>query len=299
MKVLVTGSAGLLGPFVLDELAGDYEVRGSDLQQKGGEGGGYEFVEADLVDADSVHRAVDGVDVIVHLGGLKGNARDHGELIMSINVMGTYNLLSAAREAGVGKFVYASSEWAMGYPYHLDIGRMKRFEMEYLPIDEEHRCYPHEEYGLSKLLCERMCRSYTESCGMQTICLRLTMVIAPGMYHKVEKRFREVDVWNSLWAYQDARDAAQACRLAIENETIEHDVFFITADDIATATPVEKIIVDRFGYVKRVAEGLVGSRNLISCEKAKRVLGYRPRYSWRSEWDGAKELLDEVLGDVE
>ena len=87
---------------------------------------------------------------------------------MTVNVVGTINVLEAALGEGVPKVVYASSNAVFGFTY-----QQRPMAPKYFPVDEEHPCEPQDAYGLSKLLCETTCKSYTDGYGIQTVCLRL------------------------------------------------------------------------------------------------------------------------------
>ena len=83
-----------------------------------------------------------------------------------------------------------------------------------------------------------------------------------------------------LWAVTDARDAAQAFRLAAENDEIGHEVFLINGDD--TCSTVEtRTLISRYYPDVPLRASLAGFASLVSHEKATEMLGYRPQYTWR------------------
>jgi len=84
-----------------------------------------------------------------------------------------------------------------------------------------------------------------------------------------------------ILAYVDARDYAQAVRLALDVDGIDHDRFFITADDALSREPLSVAFPKRFPGSEMVAAPLSGQQGPITSEKAKRKLGYKPQYSWR------------------
>jgi len=225
---------------------------------------------------------------------------------MSINVIGTVHVLEAAVQTGLRKVVFASSGAAAGFTF-----ATKKMPPRYFPVDEEHLSEPQDEYGLSKLLGEITCKRYSDAFGLQTICLRINnnwYLDRPGAERAVRSgwargltveelwtvRYRrtiedaETD-WpvpgppsprNNLWAVTDARDAAQAFRLAVEDDRLLHEVFFINGDD--TCSLVEsRTLVERHYPQTPLRTPLEGYASLVSHEKATRLLGYRPRYSWR------------------
>jgi nucleoside-diphosphate-sugar epimerase len=126
---------------------------------------------ADLCSYEDVLRAVEGRDAVVHYAALigAGNAtptRDYADA----NVRATGNLLQAAAERGVRRFVYASTVWASG---HGDTE-------PYSPIDERVPCAPVCRYGLTKLFGEELCRYYARMHGLQTTILRLCGYCRPS-----------------------------------------------------------------------------------------------------------------------
>jgi nucleoside-diphosphate-sugar epimerase len=213
----------------------------------------------------------------------------------------------------VGKVVFASSGAATGFSF-----QKRELSPKYLPLDEDHPCEPHDEYGLSKLLAELACKRYTVAHGTQIICLRINhnwyldwegarVAVRSGwakgtveeLWTKRYRRCLEADestVWpvpgppppkNLLWAVTDARDAAQAFRLAIENDSIRHAVFQINGDDTCSAVETPTLISRHFPAVP-LKTRLEGYLSLVSHGQATRQLGYRPHYTWResdfSEW---------------
>lgn len=109
--VLLTGAAGGLGTLMRELLPGHgYQLRLLDLLPVEGEP---DAIVADLADRDALREAVRGVDAIIHLAGISLEASF--EKILAANIEGTYNLYEAAREEGVGRIVFASSNHAVGY----------------------------------------------------------------------------------------------------------------------------------------------------------------------------------------
>ncbi len=86
--------------------------------------------------------------------------------------------------------------------------------------------------------------------------------------------------WN-LWGYVDARDVGQSCRLALEADTTGAEVFIIAAADTVMNRPSRELLAEVFPGVP--LRGEIGEfESLLSSEKARNVLGYRPQYSWRT-----------------
>ena len=174
LTALVTGGAGFIGSNlvarllregtrvrVVDDLSTGYtdNLAGKDV----------ELVVADVCDPHELDDAAAGVDVIFHLAASVGNARAIAEPVADsrTNVLGTINVLEAARRHEVRKVVYSSSAGIFG-------------ELVTLPIREDHPQYPLTPYGVSKLAGEKMCLAYRDLYGIETVCLRYFNVYGPN-----------------------------------------------------------------------------------------------------------------------
>ena len=105
MKVLVTGGTGFVGPKVVEAIAArGHDVRA--LTRKGGAPAGVEAVAGDMTDAASLRRAVEGVGVVVHLVAVR---QGKPELFERVMTQGTRDLVAAAKDAGVRRFVLMSA----------------------------------------------------------------------------------------------------------------------------------------------------------------------------------------------
>ena len=167
-RVLVTGADGLIGRFLIDawKESGAYTPVG--LARKAGP---YTDVVVDITDLDDVAAACEDVDAIVHLAATSAVSSEWNAVLNS-NLIGTYNVFEAARRAGVGKVVFASSNHAVG-----------TFEMEHVPelwdlddprqIDETAEIQPDSLYGVSKVYGEGMARYYVDHHGLSAVCLRI------------------------------------------------------------------------------------------------------------------------------
>ena len=172
MKVLVTGGAGFIGsnivnrllelghePLVLDNLSSGYK---ENLFPEA------VFLEGDVRDADRLMEASRTCQGILHLAASVGNKRsiDHPQTDSEINVLGTLNVLEAARANKIQRVVFSSSAGIFG-------------ELKTLPIAEDHPQDPDSPYGASKLAAEKMCLVYNKLYGMHNICLRYFNVFGP------------------------------------------------------------------------------------------------------------------------
>lgn len=159
-RLLLTGAAGNLGQVLRPRLKAHAEVlRVSDLATIGNAGPGEEAQPCDLADGAAVSRLVQGVDAIVHLGGV--SVERPFEEILPANIQGVYNLFEAARIHGVRRVVFASSNHVIGF---YEQGKQ---------LDPDVPLRPDGYYGLSKAYGEHLSRFYFDRYGIETVCLRI------------------------------------------------------------------------------------------------------------------------------
>ena len=305
MKILVTGATGTVGGYVVRHL----EAAGHDITAFGRTPKSWfkgRFVQGDVTEFDSVLAAVKNHDAVIHLAAVPGPGRAAPEHLVTINLTGLINVLESAIRANVPKVVFASSGAALGFTF-----QKHPLTPLYFPVDEQYECHPQEPYGLSKLLGETTCQSYTETYGIQTVSLRLNntwYTDREGASHAVQSgwakgmtveqlwtvRYRRTledtsDNWPSpgpvnprknLWAVTDARDMGQLFHLAVMNESIRSEVFNINGDDTCATVP-SRDLVTRWYPTVPVRGSLAGYASLVSHEKATRLLEFQPRFSWR------------------
>lgn len=164
MKVLVTGSAGRVGAFVVRRLiAGGHQVRGFDLRSAGIEDGGFDEVIGAFDDREAAIRACEGTDAVLHLGAFMSWLASDRDKLFRANVEGTRIVLEAAAAAKVGRFVFASSGEV--YPEN---------KPEFQPITEDHPKKPLSPYGLTKLLGEELVTFQGRVSSIETVILRFS-----------------------------------------------------------------------------------------------------------------------------
>ncbi len=209
-RVLITGAAGYLGTVLRTGLAGRYpSLRLTDIAPpQRAPAAGEEFIQADLSRMDQLVPLLREVDVVVHLGGCSLEAP--WETILSANVVGTANLFEAARLAGVGRVVYASSHHVVGY--------YRRERM--VGTDEPPR--PDSRYGISKVFGEAVGRMYADKYGMSVICQRI------GVARPEPQNVR------GMIAYQSERDYVHLTERCIE----AGDVHFLIVYGVSANTGV-------------------------------------------------------------
>ncbi|MEY2434209.1 MAG: hypothetical protein QOC92_3934 [Acidimicrobiaceae bacterium] len=164
--ILVTGGSGYFGTVLVEQaLARDDRVRILDVNPPSSFAGEVDYVAGDVRDRDRVRAACDGVDIVFHNVAQVPLARDR-DLFDSVNVVGTANVLVAARDARVGKVVHTSSSAVFGIP-------------ESNPVTEDSRCLPVEAYGRAKLRAEHLCHE-AASAGLDVTIVRPRTILGHG-----------------------------------------------------------------------------------------------------------------------
>ncbi|MGV8969111.1 MAG: NAD-dependent epimerase/dehydratase family protein [Microbacteriaceae bacterium] len=279
-RVVVTGGSGKLGRAVVADLSSNgYEVLNVDRVPPAADTHS-EFVQTDLSDLGQVVEVFTGidehgaVDAVVHLGAIPAPGLLPNSATFANNVPSTYNVFAAARLAGITNVVWASSETLLGLPFETP--------PPYVPVDEEYAVRPESTYSLGKAVEEEMARHFTRwNPDLKLIGLRFSNVMEPHDYVAFpafddDPQLRK---WN-LWGYIDARDGAQAVRLALESDITGFETFIIAAADTVMSTPSAELIADVFPGVGIVGP-VEGFGTLLSIDKAKRLLGFDPKHSWR------------------
>ena len=176
-KVLVTGGAGFIGSnlgkylvangnsvTVLDNFSSGYQNNLSPFPT-------VRIIEGDVRDKNAVEKAIAGAEVVFHLAASVGNKRSIDQPILDaeINVLGTLQVLEAARTEGVRKIVASSSAGIFG-------------ELKTMPIKEDHPIEPDTPYGCTKLCEEKLCLSYAKLYDIEAVCLRYFNVYGPNQH---------------------------------------------------------------------------------------------------------------------
>jgi nucleoside-diphosphate-sugar epimerase len=278
MRVAVTGGSGKLGRHVVRRLIHDgHEVL--NLDRAGTRSPGllvvdlrnYGQVLDALLGVDDRHS---GFDAVVHLGAIPAPGIIPDAATFENNMLATYNVFQAARRAGIRKVVYASSETVLGLPFDID--------PPYIPVDEEYPARPESTYSLVKHLEEQMAVELTRWDPELSISgLRFSNVMDPEDY----KRFPAFDAdatlrkWN-LWGYIDGRDGAEAVVCALENGKPGFEAYIVANADTVMSRSSASLAAEVFPNVK-VVKDLGEHETMLSIDKARRLLGFEPKHSWR------------------
>lgn len=285
VQVVLTGGSGKLGRACLaDLLDHGYSVTNVDLVRPPDDPS--PFVRADLTDMgqamEALHQVDDrhrGVDAVVHLAAVPAPGWAPGSELFRNNTVSTYNIFAAARHFGIHNIVSASSETVLGLPFNVP--------PPYAPVDEEYPPRPESAYALSKTIGEEMARHFCRwDPETKIISLRFSNVMLVPEYAAFPS-FEDNPAgrkWN-LWSYIDARDAAQAVRKALEAPFKGAEVFIIANADTVMTTPITELMA-RFYPDVPLRREVAPLESMFSIDKARRLLGYEPQHSWRSEVAG-------------
>jgi hypothetical protein len=269
MDVLVTGAFGRVGTAIIDHLADDEEYDFTYLDREPNEE--YDSIVADITDEDAVRDAVAGRDAVVHLAA--SLMADDWPTTLENNVIGYYNVLDAAAESGVEKFVFASSIHATGMYEHENVPDIYYPEFN-LTIDYTSPIRPDSYYGTSKAFGEDLGRYYVENFDHPTqfYGLRICSIRHEPYDHPYGDAEQGVEEGEWEWGsdeyeeqvarlkctWQSRRDFAQMVDCCLRDETIEYGNYYGVSDN---------------------------DRRWVDIENAREEIGYDPQDNGE-EWDG-------------
>ncbi|MBT3345535.1 MAG: NAD(P)-dependent oxidoreductase [Gemmatimonadetes bacterium] len=156
-RVLVTGAGGKIGSVVAAGLSGRYQIRGLDRCPMPDLA---DHIVGDVADPEVCHRAMEGIDAVIHLAGVPSGGAPFDE-VLTCNFDGTYYMIEAARAAGVSRFVYASRAGLLG-PY----GRQRQRTNAMVPLPESY-------YSISKVFGEGLGHMYAHRHDLQFVSIRI------------------------------------------------------------------------------------------------------------------------------
>ena len=303
-KVLVTGGAGFIGSHLVDRLVKEgYPVRVIDNLSSGKieniqhhiDTNKVEFIKGDIRDATLVNKSVDGVGFVLHLAAIISVpfSMENPDLTFDVNTQGTHNLLLAAAEKSVEKFVFISSCAVYGDP-------------EVNPVTEDIKTNPISPYAESKLIGERYCLSFNQSNQLKTVVLRFFNVYGPrqsmNAYSGVITIFiNKVKQKEPLTIYGDGsqtrdfvnvRDIVHGILASMKTNKTDGEVFNIGSGKPTSINDLAKAVLE-LGNVdleikyEKYRTGDI-KHSFADITKARKLLGYEPKVSLR---DGLRELI--------
>ena len=269
MKIAVTGASGKLGAVVVTFLTdAGHDILALDRIGARRDG----FLVVDFTDYGQVVDALAGVEAIVHLAAIPAPGIAPEVETFHNNMLSTFNVFQAARRLGISTIVYASSETLLGLPLEI--------EPDYIPLDENFDSRPESMYAVVKHLEEELAQKLVRwDDSLSITALRFSNVMTPDDYPGFAEFTADSRKWN-LWGYIDARDAAQAVLLSLTRAKPGFDRFIIAAADTVLDIPNSALVAEHFAGVE--LRGEIGEHDtLLSIAKARRELGYAPKFGWR------------------
>jgi uronate dehydrogenase len=208
-RLLLTGAAGGLGKVLRPRLKAYCEtLRLSDIADLGSAAAGEELRPVKLEDRAGVLSLLEGVNAVVHLGGV--STEQHFDLILQANIVGTYNLYEAARKHGVKRIVFASSNHVTGFYRQDEV------------IDAAAPMRPDGHYGISKAYGENLAQFYFDRYGIETVSLRI------GSSFPEPKDRRMLATWMSF------DDLERLVMASLTAPVVGHSVIYGMSDNTTT-----------------------------------------------------------------
>src|ERR687897_3250196 len=290
MRILVTGARGKVGAATVAALhEAGHEVTASDLARPLYESarGAVAYVQAELTDPGDAFAVVRGHDAVVHGAAIPEPTQNTVHTVFRNNLMATFNTLEAAVRWEVPRFVHLSSETVPGFAF-----AERPFLPDYVPVDEAHPIRPQDPYATAKHFGELLMDGATRRSDLTGVSIRPSWVQWEGNYaENLGPWIREPSPSEGFWAYIDAYDLADAIRLAVEADTPGHEVVYIASPDIASHESLEELARRFHGdAAPEIRPSDEARPNGISIAKARRLLGYDPRRSWRDYLDDEGRL---------
>jgi len=299
-NILITGASGYVGRALVELALGEGRRITAIGRRRPDEVG--DFIPCNFTKQKELDRALTDRQFshMIHLASLPGDTGDPQEMVR-VNVNGCLNLLEAARRMKVRRFVLASSisayEW---YP------ATKFNPPDYLPVDENHFCRPKDMYSTTKRIQENLAQAYCHQYSLPTVTLRLTAVIGPhgrgggrGWRTFAENLAagKEVQIphlsTKEVCHYVDYRDVARMLLVAADHPRAAGEIFNCCGPAstsgrqfIQAVRKVQPGIEVKTGFPWSMAQG---GKVYFDMRKARRLLGFKPRYT---VLDSMRSIMD-------
>lgn len=299
MRVSVTGGSGAIGQYVVAELArAGYEVTILDVRPPRAQLEAVHYIPCDLTDYKAACATLVDYDIVVHLAAIPNPANDPPDRVLAVNTVSSFNVLEAVRQNHIPRVVYGCSESSSGFGIH-----NVNLKPLYLPIDEDHPCWPHETYSLSKRFGEEMLGWYARAYGFEGIALRYTWVWTERDTEGVRQIVRRhlagewhTDPW--FGAYIAPHDVAQAVRLACSYQfpttsDVRFEPFYLSAANTFYPVPTLEVLQQIYTTLPDLHDTNYFTADpftsVFDTRKAQRLLGYQATRDWRQfdDWGPA------------
>lgn len=313
MKILVTGATGFIGRALVAYLLAQKKHEVISFVRKSSKRSlippGTEVVEGDIFSYNSLKRILERVEVVIHLASEVDFYPDDPQRIFKTNVEGTRNLVRAADDAGVRRFIYISSTEVCAPTPGDELA------------NEETTLSANFDYGESKIMAENEVKEGTKSSLMEYVIIRPTGVIGPGDYVLGGQLFWAVN-FGFFFFYPDAdgkicfthvSDIVKGIEMAIENKEVKNDTIILSSNPLSykeiirisskalgrmepiitlphplvrtfvvLVKPImSKVFPKRFLFEPKTFDQMKYNR-IYSHEKATRKLGWKPQYTFES-----------------
>jgi UDP-glucose 4-epimerase len=293
--VLVTGGAGFIGSHLVDGLLErGLNVRTIDnfaTGQRENLNPRAQLVEADIRDLESIRGAFEDVDTVFHTAALPRVPLSIEKPIEThtVNALGTLNVLMAAREAGVRRFVYSGSSSVYG-------------NQPTLPLREEMKPGPLNPYALQKLIGEQYCGLFRKLYGMETLTLRYFNVFGPrmttagayvtviGVFLRLRREDRPLTIHGDGTQSRDfthVSDVVRANLLAMNCDIADGRALNIGPGKAVSINRIAEMIGGPLSYQASRAGDM--RHTLADFSQAENILGWRPQVSTD---EGLNELIE-------
>lgn len=280
MNICVTGGQGQLGRAVVSALIerGDTVVS-IDIRATNDRHPRVRSRIADIADAGQMLDAMRGCDAVIHCAAIPSPEAHPPEVIFATNVAGTFAVLQAASLIGLRRVAIASSLSALGGAW-ADPPHPPR----YVPVDEAHPLEVEDPYGLSKIANELTAQMFHRKTGMTIAALRFGWILSAAEARREAEAFAGDPLRNqaALWSYIDERDAAEACIRAVDAEDYGYAVMNAIGHDTLATIPTTEAIT-RYDPDVEVRKSIDGFASPFSGERARQLIGFVAKHSWRDE----------------
>ncbi|MEV7662924.1 NAD(P)-dependent oxidoreductase [Paenarthrobacter sp. NPDC089316] len=294
-RIFVTGGSGRLGRSVVSGLAGaGHTVISVDRDAVPAEllPAGVEQYSADLLAPGEAERLIrqTAPDAVIHLAAIAVPFSAPEDVIFSTNTRLAYAVVSAATDAGIPKIVTASSPTALGY------GSPAGWLPPSFPLNEQTPPKPWNAYALSKLIAEQTVQMFAAAQGdkIRYAAFRPCFVISPEEWdgaptqqgHTVRERLEDPALSApALFNYVDARDVADFLDvlLGAMDSIPNGEVFFVGAEDALATAPLAELFPRFLPGSEGITAHLTGTSPAFSIDKARQLLGWEPKRTWRTE----------------
>ena len=282
MCILITGSSGQLGVEVARQLSAHHDLIGIDLVE-----GVWTHHRVNIVEREAVRSLMKGIDAVIHIASLHAPhlAIESSQAFIDVNITGTLNLLEAATDREVRRFIYTSTTSLYGFALIPDV--------QAVWVTEELTPQPRDMYDITKRAAEELCQHFARAYGLPMICLRTSRFFPEAV---------PLMAFYRLYRGVDVRDVAAAHVLAVTNQEILFDVFNISAQSPFEQSDLPALLHDAPSALRsRVPEALSfftqqgwtlpkSIDRVYVIERARRQLGYQPRFNFREYLRAVKRV---------